>query len=47
MVKKGDETLRITVTSANTEAEVDALLTAFGIVGDYLRSVGASLVPAV
>jgi len=36
MVKKGEESLRITVTCTNTEEEVDQLLTAFKILRPYL-----------
>lgn len=46
MVKKGDETLRITVTAANTHEEVDNLLRTFDIVKDYLESKNAPLVTA-
>lgn len=37
MVKKGQECLRITVTAANTDEEVEMLLAAFGFVRSYLE----------
>ncbi len=45
MVKRGDETLRITVTAANDEEEVDRLLYAFARVKDYLEKEKANLHP--
>jgi len=45
MVRRGDETLRITVTAANDEEEVDQLIKAFAQIKDYLDKAGASLTP--
>jgi len=46
MIPKGKEELRITVTSANTEEQVDAhLLVGFAKVREYLLSIGAPLRP--
>jgi 8-amino-7-oxononanoate synthase len=45
MVKKGDETLRITVTAANTNDEVDRLLAAFDKIKAYMESCSAVLQP--
>jgi 8-amino-7-oxononanoate synthase len=45
MVKKGSETLRITVTAANTDAEVDMLLRAFAKVKTYLQEHAVDLQP--
>jgi 8-amino-7-oxononanoate synthase len=47
MVKKGDETLRITITAANTEDEVNQLLRAFDIVKEYLIAQNAPLKPEI
>jgi 8-amino-7-oxononanoate synthase len=46
MVKKGDETLRITITAANTDAEILMLLQAFQKVKNYLLENNASLQPS-
>jgi 8-amino-7-oxononanoate synthase len=45
MVKRGDETLRITVTAANTNEEVERLLRAFDKIKEYLESHNAALQP--
>ncbi len=45
MVKKGQESLRITVTAANTEQEVDNLVNTFVKVRDYLESQNAPISP--
>jgi 8-amino-7-oxononanoate synthase len=45
MVRKGNECLRITVTAANTQAQVESLLAAFAKVRAYLDHHGAPLVP--
>ena len=47
MVKRGDETLRITITAINEEAEIDQLLKAFAEIKDYLDSERAPLEPGV
>lgn len=47
MVRKGDETLRITVTAANTDADIERLLAAFTDVRSYLVSEGAALRPGL
>lgn len=46
MVRRGQETLRITVTAANTDEEVDRLLAAFDRIKQYLVEKGAPLKPA-
>jgi 8-amino-7-oxononanoate synthase len=45
MVRKGDETLRITVTAANTDEDVNRLVTAFAEIRSYLDSKGTPLHP--
>ncbi len=45
MVRRGEETLRITVTAANDEEEVDRLLYAFSKIRDYLEKEKAALAP--
>ena len=45
MVKRGDETLRITITAINEEQEIDQLIKAFSEVRDYLEKVKAPLSP--
>lgn len=45
MVRKGDETLRITMTAANTDEDVERLVMAFEKVRDYLNSKGAPFRP--
>ena len=45
MVRKGDEALRITVTAANTDEDIERLLQAFGQIRDYLDDRGAPLCP--
>lgn len=47
MVRRGEETLRITITAANTEQEVDMLIHAFSKIKEYLVSKNAPLSPAV
>lgn len=46
MVRKGDETLRVTVTAANTDEDVKCLIAAFGKIRGYLDSKGAPLCPS-
>lgn len=46
MVRHGQETLRITITAANTEHEVGSLVKAFSQVKEYLQSNGFSLTPS-
>jgi 8-amino-7-oxononanoate synthase len=46
MVRRGQETLRITITAANTKMEVEQLLKAFGLIKEYLVSQNAPLSPA-
>lgn len=45
MVRRGQETLRITITAANTESEVEQLIVAMTKVKDYLDSERAPLTP--
>ena len=45
MVRRGDETLRITVTAANEMDEVERLIEAFGAIRDYMESVSAPIKP--
>lgn len=45
MVRRGQETLRITITAANTKLEVEQLLKAFAQIKDYLVSKNAPLQP--
>lgn len=45
MVPKGEEVLRITVTAANTDEQVDTLIKAFSKVRDYITGQGAPLSP--
>lgn len=45
MVRRGEEQLRITVTAANDEEEVDQLLRAFALIRAYLEKEKAPLVP--
>jgi len=45
MVRKGDEALRITVTAANTDEDIERLLQAFGQIRDYFDDRGAPLCP--
>jgi 8-amino-7-oxononanoate synthase len=45
MVRKGEEALRITVTAANDDQEVDQLLGAFSQVRDYLNKENSPLKP--
>ncbi len=47
MVKKGQETLRITITAANTEHEIQILLQAFQKVKHYLLEMQAPLQPGL
>lgn len=47
MVRKGEEKLRISVTAANDEEEVEQLLKAFSIVRDYLHKEGAPMSPVL
>jgi 8-amino-7-oxononanoate synthase len=43
MVKKGEECLRITVTAANTDEQVEMLLAAFAFVRNYLEQMNLAL----
>ncbi|MCA0315565.1 MAG: pyridoxal phosphate-dependent aminotransferase family protein [Candidatus Melainabacteria bacterium] len=45
MVRRGDETLRITITASNEEDEVDNLISAFSQIRDYLNKQKAPLTP--
>lgn len=45
MVKKGSESLRITVTAANTEGEIEELINAFLKIKEYLISKNFPLIP--
>lgn len=45
MVRRGDETLRITITASNEEDEVDNLIAAFSQIRDYLNKQKAPLEP--
>jgi 8-amino-7-oxononanoate synthase len=45
MVRRGQETLRITITAANTKLEVEQLIKAFVQIKDYLASQNAPLRP--
>ena len=42
-VKKGDEAIRLTVTTSNTEEEVDTLIAAFAKVKEFLLSKGKEI----
>lgn len=45
MVRRGEESLRITITAANTEMEVENLIATFGKIKDYLQSKNAPFHP--
>lgn len=45
MVRRGEETLRVTVTAANDEEEVAQLLAAFSRVREFLENKGAPMTP--
>ena len=46
MVRRGEETLRITVTAANDEEEVEQLISAFAKVKEFLEKQNAPMRPA-